>query len=95
MFDWNGVKYTSLAALQTATGMESRGIQADPRFISAAGANFHLLAGSPAIDSANTGAIGQPGVDFDGGSRFDDPASANTGVGPVAYADRGAFEYHP
>jgi|GEM_PF-797410 parallel beta-helix repeat (two copies) len=95
MFDWNGVKYSSLAALQSATGMESRGIQADPRFTSAPGGNFRLLAGSPAIDTANTSAAGQPSVDFDGGSRFDDPATLNTGIGPITFADRGAFEYHP
>lgn len=94
MFDWNGVKYSSLAALQAATGMESRGIQADPLFTSTAAANFRLLAGSPAIDSANSGAVGQPALDFDGVARYDGPA-ANTGIGPITYADRGAFEYHP
>lgn len=94
MFDWNGVKYTSLAALQAATGMESRGIQADPLFTSAAAANFRLLPGSPAIDSANSGATGQPDVDFDGVARYDS-STANTGIGPITYADRGAFEYHP
>jgi parallel beta-helix repeat protein len=93
MFDFNGVKYASLAAFRAATGQESRGIEGDPRFVSVAGADFHLLAGSPAIDAANTGAAGQPGVDFDGNGRFDDPATPNTGVGPVGYADRGAFEF--
>ena len=95
MFDWNNVKYSSLAALQTATGLESRGIEADPRFTSTASANFRLLAGSPAIDTANTSAVGQPSVDFDEVSRFDDPATLNTGIGPITFADRGAFEYHP
>ncbi|MEP6624998.1 MAG: hypothetical protein ABJC79_11180, partial [Acidimicrobiia bacterium] len=95
MIDWNGVKYASLAAFQSATGQESRGIQADPRFVSVAGANFHLSAGSPAIDSANSGAPNQPAVDFDNASRFDDPATPNSGIGPVTYADRGAYEYHP
>ncbi len=93
MVDWNGVKYSSLAAFRTATGQESRGIEADPRF--AASADFHLLAGSPAIDSANSGAPNQPATDFDGNARVDDPATANTGIGPIAYADRGAFEYRP
>jgi parallel beta-helix repeat protein len=93
MVDWNGVKYSSLTAFRTATGQESRGIQADPRFVSASGADFHLLAGSPAIDAGNSGAPGQPLVDFAGAGRYDDPATPNTGIGPVAYADRGAFEY--
>lgn len=95
MVDWNGVKYSSLAAFRTATGQESRGIEADPRFAAAASADFHLLAGSPAIDSANSGAPNQPATDFDGNGRVDDPATANTGIGPIAYADRGAFEYRP
>jgi hypothetical protein len=93
MVDWNGVKYSSLTAFRTATGQESRGIQADPRFVSASGADFRLLVGSPAIDAGNSGAPGQPLVDFAGAGRSDDPATPNTGIGPVAYADRGAFEY--
>ena len=95
MIDWNGVKYSSLSAFRTATGQESRGIQADPRFVSVAGADFHLLAGSPAIDSANSGAPNQPPLDFGGATRFDDPLTANTGLGSVTYVDRGAFEYRP
>ncbi|MGZ4712460.1 MAG: Ig-like domain repeat protein [Acidimicrobiia bacterium] len=95
MIDWNGVKYGSLAAFRAATGQESRGIQADPRFVSVAAADFHLLAGSPAIDSANAGAPFQPAVDFDGRSRVDDPATTDTGIGTPTFVDRGAFEYLP
>ena len=95
VIDWNGVKYLSLAAFRTATGQESRGIQADPRFVSVAGADFRLSAGSPAIDSANSGAPNQPPLDFGGATRFDDPLTADTGLGSVTYADRGAFEYRP
>ena len=93
--DWAGVEYTSLAAFRAATGQESRGIAADPRFRSAITADFHLVAGSPAIDAANSGSSGQPNVDFEGSARFDDPATVDTGIGPVTYADRGAFEYRP
>ena len=95
MVDWNGTRYSSLAAFRTATGQESRGIEGDPRFRSSATADFHLLAGSPAIDSANSARSGQPATDFDGNARVDDPATANTGIGPITYADRGAFEYLP
>ena len=91
--DWAGTKFTSLAAFRAAIGQESRGIEADPKFRSAATADFHLTADSHAIDAANSGAIGQPSVDFEGSTRFDDPATVNTGIGPVSYADRGALEY--
>jgi hypothetical protein len=92
---WNSVSYTSLASFQSATGQESRGIQADPRWVSPATGNFHLTAGSPAIDSANSGASGQPSSDVEGNSRIDDPATPNIGIGPRAFDDRGAYEYQP
>ena len=92
MVDWAGTKYTSLAAFRAATGKETRGIEADPRFRASATADFHLTTGSPAIDSANADAGGQPATDFDRLARFDDPATTNTGVGQIAFTDRGAFE---
>ncbi len=92
--DWGGVKYASLADFRAATGQESRGIEADARFVDPSTADFHLLAGSPAIDSADSGAPGQPPTDADGAARVDDP-TPDTGLGPVGYADRGAFERHP
>ncbi len=94
MVDWGGVKYGSLAAFRAATGQESRGLEADPRFVDSTNADFGLLAGSPAIDSADSGAPGQPLTDADGAPRWDDP-TPDTGIGPVAYADRGAYERHP
>jgi parallel beta-helix repeat protein len=90
---WNSVSYTSLAAFQAATGQEAHGIQADPRWANVGGGDFHLLAGSPAIDSANSGASGQPSFDVEGNARRDDPATPNTGAGPRAYDDRGAYEF--
>jgi parallel beta-helix repeat protein len=93
MVDWAGVRYSSLAAFRSATGREPHGVQADPRFANATANDFHVAPGSPAIDSANSAASGQPAADADGRSRFDDPATRNTGRGPITYADRGAFEY--
>jgi parallel beta-helix repeat protein len=90
---WNSVGYTSLAAFRSASGQETHGIQANPRFANAAGGDFHLTAGSPAIDSANSGANGQPSTDAEEGPRLDDPATPNTGVGPRVYDDRGAYEF--
>jgi len=90
---WSSVAYTSLAAFKSATGQESRGIQGNPGFASVAGRDFHLTAGSPAIDSANSGVSGQSSTDVEGNPRSDDPRTSNTGVGPRAYDDRGAYEF--
>jgi parallel beta-helix repeat protein len=95
MVDWAGKQYSSLAAFQTAIGKETHGRQADPRFVGASSANFRLRSDSAAIDGANSGAPSQPGNDAAGATRFDDPATPNTGRGPISYADRGAFEYRP
>jgi parallel beta-helix repeat protein len=95
MMIWDSTSYSSLAAFQAASGQEAHGIQADPRWVAPGGGDFRLRAGSPAIDSANSGASGQPGSDFAGNSRVDDPATPNTGVGPRAYDDRGAYEFQP
>jgi parallel beta-helix repeat protein len=90
---WNSTSYSSLAAFQAATGQETRGLQADPKWKSPSTGDFHLTAGSPAIDSANSGVSGQPSTDVEGFARFDDPDTANTGLGPRAYDDRGAYEF--
>jgi len=95
MLIWNSVNYTSLAAFQAATGQEAHGIQADPEWKDPASGDFHLLAGSPAIDSANSGVSGQPSQDIEAQPRIDDPATANTGLGPRSYDDRGAYEFQP
>ena len=91
---WNSVSYTSLAAFRSASGQETHAIQADPRWTNVAGGNFHLTAGSPAIDSANAGIAGQPSSDVEGTPRIDDPITPNTGVGIRAYDDRGAYEFN-
>ena len=87
--DWAGTKYATLAAFTKATGKEAHGIQADPQLA----ANLHLTAGSPAIDSANAAAPGEPAKDADGRSRVDIAGVPNTGAGSPPYADRGAFEF--
>jgi parallel beta-helix repeat protein len=92
---WSSVSYSSLAAFQAASGQMLHGINASPRWRSAASGDFHLLPGSPAIDSANSGISGQSTTDVEGGPRVDDPATPNTGVGPRAYDDQGAFEFQP
>jgi parallel beta-helix repeat protein len=90
---WNSVSYKSLSAFQAASGQEAHGIDADPRWSAAGAGDFHLTAGSPAIDSADSGAAGEPATDVDGNPRADDPGTANTGAGPSTYWDRGAYEF--
>ena len=95
LIDYVGTKYSTLAAFRSATGQEQNGRQGTAEFVAAASGDFHLLDGSPAIDSADSGAPGQPAVDADGRARVDDPATTNAGVGPRAFDDRGAYEFVP
>jgi len=94
MYVWGSSSYTSLAAFQAATGQESHGIQADPSWVSV-GSDFHLQAGSPAIDSANSAVSGETSTDLEGTGRVDDPGTVNTGAGSRRYDDRGAYELQP
>lgn len=95
MMVWGSTSYSTLAAFQTASGQESGAVQADPRWTGPANGDFTLQSGSPAIDSANSGARGEPATDAAGRARVDDQATADTGVGPRSYDDRGAYEYQP
>ncbi|HWD81573.1 MAG TPA: right-handed parallel beta-helix repeat-containing protein [Kribbella sp.] len=91
-----GTTYTSLAAMQAATGQETHGVQADPGFVSAGSWNLRLAAGSAAIDRGNSGVSGEQPTDIAGLARVDDPATANTfAEGPRRYDDLGAYEYRP
>ena len=93
MITWGGSAYTSLAPFVAATGQETHGTQANPGWVDPASGDFHLTPGSAAIDSANSGAPSQLSTDRDGNARVDHPATANTGVGPRPFDDRGAYEF--
>jgi parallel beta-helix repeat protein len=91
------------------TGQEVNGLQADPLFLDPAQfaerppaapfnmainvGDYHIISGSPAIDSANSAAPNEQTVDIEGNPRFDDPATPNTGNDPLTYDDRGAYEF--
>jgi parallel beta-helix repeat protein len=92
---WAGTAYNTQAALHAASGQETHGIFADPRFANPAGLVFQLTAGSPAIDSADSDAVGGQATDILGNPRVDDPSMPNTGTGPRPYDDRGAYEFQP
>lgn len=93
-FIWGSGWYTTVAAFNTATGQQAHGLMGNPLFVNASGGNFHLGATSPAIDSASSGATGAQAIDIENIARTDVAAVANTGSGPRAYDDRGAYEYH-
>ena len=92
---FNGARYTALSDFVAATGQDTRSIQGDPRFADPDAGDFHPQAGSSAIDNANSGVAYWPLTDAEGQPRRDDPYTPNSGLGPVAYADRGALEYQP
>src|SRR5205823_5028021 len=62
-------------------------------FVGPGGGALGLSAGSPAIDSADSGAPAEPSSDVLGNPRVDDPSTPNTGAAPRAYDDRGAYEF--
>jgi len=94
LYVWGSSSFTSLSSFRAATGQEAHGIEADPRWVNAAAGDFHLLAGSPAVDSAWSSASSAPGADVEGVARFDDPDVTDTGAGVRSYDDRGAYERH-
>ena len=94
LLNWNSVTYVTLSAFQAASGgQEAHGLFLDPTWSAPNSGDFHLSFGSPAIDSANSGATGQPSQDVLGNARFDVTCVTDTGAGSPTYADRGAYEY--
>jgi parallel beta-helix repeat protein len=89
------VEYASTAAYAADTDFETHGLGGNPRFANPAAGDFHLLGGSPAIDSAHAGLAGFQLPDFQGLAPKDDGTVANTGAGTPPYADRGALEFDP
>jgi hypothetical protein len=73
---------TNVVYPQTASAGTNAVVQ-DPKLVDAANGNFHLMAGSPAIDAAKP-TSSDPTVDFDGTAR---PQGARN--------DIGAFEFKP
>ncbi|HEY3529153.1 MAG TPA: PKD domain-containing protein [Nocardioides sp.] len=92
LYEWNGVLYGSLAALRTATSQEQHGLAADPGFVGLGSRNLQLGPASPALDAADSSVPGWAGKDQAGASPVDQPDVADTGSGPVTYADLGAWE---
>ena len=91
-----GSAYSSLAAMQAATGQEADGVQGDPRFVAAGSGNLQLLDGSPAIDRGDSGVSGAQDHDILGNARVRDPSADNSyATGPRLFDDLGAYEFQP
>ncbi|WP_329177052.1 PKD domain-containing protein [Streptomyces sp. NBC_01477] len=86
-YSWAGTQYADAASLLTGTDQGRHELNTDP------GASMFPTSRSPAIDSADAGAIGELTTDFQGRPRVDDPLVDNSGTGDGGYVDRGAYEY--
>ncbi len=72
---------------------EKSNLMKDPLFKAPEIGDYHLTAGSPCIDAADS-TYALP-FDLERIMRFDDPDTPNSGTGLIKYVDIGAFEYKP
>ncbi len=86
-------EYPTVAAYSSAIGQDTRTLELDPQFYSGGMGDFRLLGGSPAIDAANSDLPQFESADLEGFFASDDPATPNTGLGGIPFADRGAYEF--
>lgn len=77
------------AGVSDQTGVNGN-VSADPLFACEPEGDFHLLAGSPGIDTGTNAAALLPATDFDGNRRVLAGTSNN-----VSDVDRGAYEFNP
>jgi hypothetical protein len=87
------IRFASVADYSARYDLDFHTFQMNPLFSAPDAGDFHLSKGSPAIDAANTDVPDWPALDAEGNTRSNDLRSPDFGLGPVAYADRGALEY--
>ena len=71
----------------------SHDLAGPPYFADPAADDYRLVGGSPGIDAGTSG-HGAPARDRDNAVRHDTPTIANSGGGPVAFYDMGAYEFN-
>ena len=60
-WEWKKTTYSSFNAWKSGTGNDAHSLFADPRFINAGNANFHIATNSPALDAGNPAFVPAPG----------------------------------
>ncbi|AUG81506.1 hypothetical protein CFP65_6881 [Kitasatospora sp. MMS16-BH015] len=89
VYSWADRPFAGSAEFAKAVpGQGAHDLTADPQL----GSGLDQLSTSPAIDSADADAPGEPTTDLLGYHAIDDPSAADTGHGG-GYRDRGAFEF--
>ena len=88
-YRWGAHTFTTAADFHASTGQGARDIVAPVQL----SAYDVPMEGSPAIDSADSGALSEQKTDLAGHPRVVDPTLTQTGTGIRDYDDRGAFEF--
>ena len=69
-FVWQGVGYAGFAAYRAGSGQDANSLFADPQLVDPAGGDFHLGAGSPAVNGGDPTFVAAGGeTDIDGAPR--------------------------
>jgi parallel beta-helix repeat protein len=94
-FKFGNTAYGNVQFFTAATGNDSRTRNQYPMLLDPANGDFRLIQGSPAIDCANAALPDWSSTDITGHAPADESGAPNMGLGPIDFADRGAFEFAP
>lgn len=89
IFNSSGSRFGGGVWCQDFTGSNGN-IAVDPQFVNAGVGDFHLLAGSPAIDTGDNSVASLPGTDLSGNTRIQRATTAS-----YANVDMGVYEAVP
>ncbi|GIP21629.1 hypothetical protein J22TS3_19040 [Paenibacillus sp. J22TS3] len=69
IWTWKNKSYTGFSAYKTGTGNDAHSLFSDPKFVNAAGDDYHLQSSSPAVDAGDTDRAIIGDLDLDGKPR--------------------------